>query len=333
MIRHALESDVESICRIYNYYIENSSFTFEENAISQPLMVERIQSAIWFVSELEGIIRGFASATEWKGRSAYRFTREMSVYVEKGFEGRGIASELFTEMIRDLRGKGFHSLVATIAIPNHRSMRFHEKFGFQKKGVLEAIGYKFDRWVDVSYWQLTLNAPRQIPEIKTKRLDLIKIHEAGAEELFLIRSNPEVSLFTRRPLDRVVDDTKRFIEKIDKGILDEEWVYWLIKEKSSGKVVGTICLWHFSEDGKMAEVGYELHPDFWGRGYTTEALYEIVKYAFEELDLTELRAYTNEENRASIRVLEKCDFYKRGYSEEALPDGELENYMIFSKER
>lgn len=333
MIRPAIPADAQAMVRIYNHYVLHSKVTFEEKALTPEEMAARIQQSFYLVGEVDGEVRAFAGASEWKGRSAYRFTRETSIYVESGYAGSGIATPLFRALLDQLRERGYHSAVATIAGSNQRSIHFHEKVGFIKKGQLDAIGYKFGEWIDAGYWQLMLTDKEEVPMLQSSRLDMIRIGESGAEGLFAIRSHPEVSLFTRRPLDRSVADTRAFVQKIEAGIESREWLYWMIKEKQSGKVVGTLCLWHFDETRSQAEVGYELHPDFWGRGYTTEALDRLLRYAFEEMALKELRAYTDQGNHASIRVLEKCGFIRRGTAEERGPDGQRILYAIFALKR
>jgi len=84
------------------------------------------------------------------------FSVESTVYVAASHEGRGIGTALYTALLADLRARGMHMVVGGIALPNDGSVKLHEKFGFKKVAHFEHAGTKFDRWIDVGYWQLFL---------------------------------------------------------------------------------------------------------------------------------------------------------------------------------
>ena len=158
MIRDAIGSDVSAITEIYNYYIEHTVVTFEEEAKTVSEMAERIQGVQakypWIVMEVEGGIVGYAYATEWKSRSAYRFSAESTVYIKNGLNGKGYGYALYTALLEKLRAKNMHCILAGIVPPNPASIRLHEKLGFQKIGIQKEVGFKFNKWEDVGYWQL-----------------------------------------------------------------------------------------------------------------------------------------------------------------------------------
>ena len=110
----------------------------------------------WLVHESDGVLNGYAYATQWKDRSAYRFTAESTVYVAHDAAKTGIGGALYQELISQLREQSFRSIIAVIALPNEGSIRLHEKFGFVKSGEFKEIGYKFDRWINVASWQLII---------------------------------------------------------------------------------------------------------------------------------------------------------------------------------
>jgi L-amino acid N-acyltransferase YncA len=110
----------------------------------------------WLVADEGGAIVGYAYATPWKPRSAYRFSVESTVYVAPDHMGRGVGTALYRELIDALRRLGVHCTVGGIALPNSASIALHEKLGFRKIGQFVEIGRKFDRWVDVGYWELSL---------------------------------------------------------------------------------------------------------------------------------------------------------------------------------
>jgi phosphinothricin acetyltransferase len=110
----------------------------------------------WLVSEQRGSIVGYAYATEFDDRAAYRYSVETTVYLANDQVGRGLGSELYSALIEDLRSRSCHCAVGRIALPNKASVALHEKLGFANVAQLREIGHKFDQWIDVSYWQLIL---------------------------------------------------------------------------------------------------------------------------------------------------------------------------------
>lgn len=161
MIRLAKLSDAKCIADIYNYYVENTFVTFEEDIVSEQEMRHRIESKLkkycFLVWEEEGKILGYAYADEWKTRCAYEYTVESSVYLNKDAAGRGIGTKLYEHLLEQLKEKGIHIVLAGIAIPNDASIALHEKLGFEKTGQLKEVGFKAGRWIDVGYWQYTIN--------------------------------------------------------------------------------------------------------------------------------------------------------------------------------
>ena len=99
---------------------------------------------------------GFAYAGKWKGRCAYRFSAESSIYLRHDMHGKGIGTILYTALINDLRDKNYHAVIGGIALPNKKSRHLHEKLGFKKVAHFAEVGYKFDMWIDVGYWELIL---------------------------------------------------------------------------------------------------------------------------------------------------------------------------------
>lgn len=158
-IRPTLLSDAAAIADIYNYYIEHTVVTFEETAITSADMEARIGQVLdrkqpWIVGEKDGQVVGYAYAGEWKSRCAYRYSLESTVYLKHGEEGHGIGSALYGKLIELLKEKKYHAVIGGIALPNPASVALHEKFGFRKIGQFLEVGYKFNQWIDVGYWEL-----------------------------------------------------------------------------------------------------------------------------------------------------------------------------------
>ncbi len=161
MIRQATPADVEGICRIYNHYVAESTITFEEEAVSPSDMAQRVAdttagSLPWLIAERDGAIVGYASAAKWKGRCAYRFATETTIYLAPGSLGRGLGTSMYEELLRELRLREMHVAIGGVALPNDASVALHEKLGFRKVAHFSEVGFKFGRWIDVAYWQLKL---------------------------------------------------------------------------------------------------------------------------------------------------------------------------------
>jgi len=160
MIRSVEPKDAREVCDIYNFYINNTEITFEEQPVSVDEMEKRIRDVTakypWLVIEEGGEILGYAYSSKYRERSAYRYTAELTIYMKNGEEGKGLGAELMEHVIEETRGRGIHTLISAIAIPNERSVSIHEKFGFEKAGHLKDVGFKFDHWIDVGYWELVL---------------------------------------------------------------------------------------------------------------------------------------------------------------------------------
>ena len=160
-MRSASATDADAIARIYNYYIENTVITFEEEPVSPEAMVARVAevqglSLPWLVAEIDKKVIGYAYANKWKVRSAYRHSVETTIYLEHGHEGRGVGKTLYAALLPPLRARGIHAVIGGAAMPNEASVALHEKLGFDHVATFREVGFKHGRWVDVAYWQLVL---------------------------------------------------------------------------------------------------------------------------------------------------------------------------------
>ncbi|MBT8092176.1 MAG: GNAT family N-acetyltransferase [Gammaproteobacteria bacterium] len=160
-IRTAHEADAGAIAVIYNHYIAESCITFETDPVSEADMATRIRDTLaiplpWLVAEASGRIAGYAYASKWKGRCAYRFAVETTIYLDPDATGGGAGTRLYTALIDAVRAASMRSAIGGIALPNDASIRLHENLGFRKVGHFERVGYKHDKWIDVGYWQLQL---------------------------------------------------------------------------------------------------------------------------------------------------------------------------------
>jgi L-amino acid N-acyltransferase YncA len=161
-LRPATSQDAAAIVAIYNHYVATTSISFEEEAVAVDDMAQRIDAVLaaglpWLVAVEDGKILGYAYATKWRVRHAYRFSVESSVYLAQDVAQRGLGTRLYVALIDQLRAAKCHLVIGGIALPNEASVALHEKLGFEKVAHFKEVGYKFERWLDVGYWQLNLN--------------------------------------------------------------------------------------------------------------------------------------------------------------------------------
>ena len=160
-LRPAIAADADAIARIYNHYITDTIVTFEETPIDGAEMAARLAETAaaglpWLVADTGGVILGYAYASKWKGRCAYRHSVETTVYLDVAHTGCGIGTQLYTGLFDALAARSLHVAIGGIALPNAASVALHEKFGMRKVAHFAEVGFKFDRWIDVGYWQRTL---------------------------------------------------------------------------------------------------------------------------------------------------------------------------------
>ena len=150
------------------------------------------------------------------------------------------------------------------------------------------------------------------PVLKTERLTLRQLKSSDAEEIFTLRSNDIVNKYLDRKPSKSIDDAKNFINAIDENIQRNNSIYWAITLNGIDKLIGTICLFDFSNDHSKAEIGYELLPGFQGKGIMREATLKVIDFGIHHMGLTSIEACTHSENESSTSLLEKLDFKMHG---------------------
>lgn len=166
-------------------------------------------------------------------------------------------------------------------------------------------------------------------KLETERLQLKEINESHVEDILKIRSNEVIKQFVRRNSPKNNYDALQFILTIKERIRNHQTFYWGISLKGEPNLIGTICLWNFSEDRKTAEVGYELLPDHHRKGIMSEALTAVLNFGFNHLHLQEILAMTDKFNENSKGLLLKHHFIlEESRADEGFPDN-----LVFSLER
>jgi L-amino acid N-acyltransferase YncA len=155
--------DASACAAIYAPHVEGSAVSFEERAPGAAEMGERIAKVAathaWLVAERAGRVLGYAYATAFNERPAYRWSASVSVYVAEGARGEGLGRALYEALFARLRGAGFRVACAGITLPNPASVALHEGLGFERVGLNRGIGWKDGAWRDVGWWQLELAPP------------------------------------------------------------------------------------------------------------------------------------------------------------------------------
>ena len=169
-VRAAQVEDGAAVAGIYGPYVRDTAISFEADAPTAAVMAERISATLpthpWLVAERDGAVVGFTYAGKHSQRVAYRWTVNVTVYVDGNERRGGVGRQLYGALITTLRMQGFRSAFSEIVLPNTGSVRLHERMGFKHLGVHRDIGHKLGQWHDIGYWRLGLSegsAPPQEP--------------------------------------------------------------------------------------------------------------------------------------------------------------------------
>lgn len=163
------------------------------------------------------------------------------------------------------------------------------------------------------------------PDLLADRLHLRSFQKEDKEAVFALRSNPTVAKYLDRPLMQQETAAIEYINKMKKGVQDNQWIIWAISLRD-GPLIGSICLWNILPKEAEAEVGYELLPAFQGQGFMQVALKMVLDYGFQQMNLQQIRAILDARNRPSLRLLEKYGFVQDKQGEGK--DGLLQSYLL-----
>lgn len=168
-LRAATPADASQIAAIYAPYVAASAVSFETEPPSAQTMRRRMEAADglypWIVATPDGsdVLLGYAYATRFREREAYRFCVETTVYVAGDAHRQGVGRLLYDALLDTLREQEFTQAIAAITLPNEPSIALHEAVGFRRAGVYREVGYKQGRWMDVGLWQCSLAEPQNPP--------------------------------------------------------------------------------------------------------------------------------------------------------------------------
>ena len=149
------------------------------------------------------------------------------------------------------------------------------------------------------------------PELQTKRLLLRQLTEQDSPIVLHLRSDKTINTFIQRPPERqtkTLADATKHIKKLTTQIENNQSITWGITRRDQPDLIGTICLWNFSEDLKIAEVGYDLDTIHQAKGFMTEALQAVITFGFNSLKFNTIEAYTQHQNKNSVKLLKRNGF-------------------------
>jgi phosphinothricin acetyltransferase len=161
LIRPFVWSDIPAIAAIYAHYVTETVITFETEVPTEATMADRFGKMTdlghpILIAEQQGAVIGYAYASFYRPRAAYRFTCENSIYLRADSIGKGLGGTLLTHLLDASKAAGFRQMLAVITAERANSIRLHEKHGFRMIGRYEALGFKFDRWLDIVHMQKAL---------------------------------------------------------------------------------------------------------------------------------------------------------------------------------
>jgi [ribosomal protein S5]-alanine N-acetyltransferase len=153
---------------------------------------------------------------------------------------------------------------------------------------------------------------KMFPILETERLRLREITQDDAEGIFACFSNENVTRYYGQDTLENIEQAEKFIELFSKNYIEKKGIRWGIERKGTKGIIGTIGFNVWSPKHRRAEIGYEIHPHYWGKGYAFEAASKAISYGFEGMDLTRIGAVVFVENNGSNLLLDKIGFQREG---------------------
>jgi len=158
------------------------------------------------------------------------------------------------------------------------------------------------------------------PILATERLILRQLIIDDEQEIFSLRSDGEINKYLNRQVSNTIEDARNFIKKVNENINKNDSLYWAITLGDRNILVGTICLFNFSNENGKCEIGYELLTNFQGQGIMKEAAEKVIDYAFNTIKVQKIEAFLHRDNQRSINLLEKLLFRNPSESDKTNPE-------------
>ena len=158
------------------------------------------------------------------------------------------------------------------------------------------------------------------PVLTTERLTLRQLLISDEQEIFTLRSDSEINKYLDRQVSNTIDEARNFINKVVENTTGNDTLYWAITFNDRNILVGTICLFGFSDENNKCEIGYELLTNFQGRGIMKEASEKVIDYAFNTIKVQKIEAFLHRDNQRSIKLLEKLSFRNSNEPDKTNPE-------------
>ncbi len=179
-LRVATPADGAAIADVYAPYVSEGAVSFELTPPDSSEMRARVMRTLpqfpWLVAEEDGVVRGYAYASEHRSRLAYRWSVDVAIYMDESIHGRGVGRRLYTALFTVLRAQSYVNAYAGIALPNEASVGLHEAMGFKRLGIYRNVGFKSGAWRDVGWWALALT---QLPVVPREPTPFAKLSPGG----------------------------------------------------------------------------------------------------------------------------------------------------------
>jgi len=166
------------------------------------------------------------------------------------------------------------------------------------------------------------------PTLETERLMLREMMLSDQDDLFKMRADPRMHVYTDTTPDERVEQTNVYIEHMRKGVAENRWIIWAIAQKETNRVIGSVGIWNIDETKHSAELSYGIAPDYQGKGYMAESLACALDFAFQTMRLAALEAYTEADNTPSRKLLEGLHFAEVDRVDDTSADGKRVYHMI-----
>jgi ribosomal-protein-alanine N-acetyltransferase len=158
------------------------------------------------------------------------------------------------------------------------------------------------------------------PFLNTERFILRPLDVSDANEIFLLRTDAIVNKYLDRPKANSIEDAKQFISKIEQGLQQNQSILWTISFKNDRTLIGTVCFWNISQENNSVEIGYELMPQYHGKGVMAEVLPTVIAYAFNQMEASSIEGVFHPDNTRSLILLERNNFKKNTNPAEQVDD-------------
>lgn len=168
LLREATENDLPAILAIYNHVIINTTAVYSDKPHTMQMRLDWYNERVThkfpvFIADADGVVAGFSSFGHFRAWPCYRYTVEVSVYVDEAYRGRGISKQLSLALIERAREMNIHAVIAGISADNEVSIKLHQTLGYREVAHFKEVGYKFERWLDLKFFELLLpNTPASI---------------------------------------------------------------------------------------------------------------------------------------------------------------------------